>query len=170
MGWRNPVKTGGTTNKKLAARLSLLSNQPEAEGLRLFRGGGGVGRGSRVVLSPCLTKSWPPVAVDSSHVTDRSDKDFYNKIYGEEIRLVYAAAAGDQTGDAKVISLCKLFGLVKTPLQDRVTADYTVKKGFGVFPSPAGMSLTKLFLDANMFPLLSPKLSLSQAGILTESF
>jgi hypothetical protein len=47
---------------------------------------------------------------------------------------------------------------------------YTVKKGFAVFPSPAGMSLTKLFLDGNMFPLLSMKFSLSQAGILTESF
>jgi hypothetical protein len=44
------------------------------------------------------------------------------------------------------------------------------KKGFAVFPSPDGMSLTKLFLDGNMFPLLSLKFSLSQAGILTESF
>ncbi len=49
-------------------------------------------------------------------------------------------------------------------------APYTVKKGFAVFPSPAGMSLTKLYLDGNMFPLLSLKFSLSQAGILTESF
>ncbi len=32
------------------------------------------------------------------------------------------------------------------------------------------MSLTKLFLDGIMFPLLSLKFSLSQAGILTESF
>jgi hypothetical protein len=47
---------------------------------------------------------------------------------------------------------------------------YTVKKGFAVFPSPDGMSLTKLFLDGNMFPLLSLKFSLSHAGILTESF
>jgi hypothetical protein len=47
---------------------------------------------------------------------------------------------------------------------------YTVKKGFAVFPSPAGMSLTKLFLYGNLFPLLSLKFSLSQAGILTESF
>ena len=47
---------------------------------------------------------------------------------------------------------------------------YTVKKGFAVFPSPEGMSLTKLLLDGNMFPLLSLKFSLSQAGILTESF
>jgi hypothetical protein len=39
---------------------------------------------------------------------------------------------------------------------------YTVKKGFAVFPSPAGMSLTKLFIDGNMFPLLSLKFSLSQ--------
>jgi hypothetical protein len=46
----------------------------------------------------------------------------------------------------------------------------TVKKGFAVFPSPAGMSLTKLFLDGNMFPLLSLKSSLFQARILTESF
>ncbi len=46
----------------------------------------------------------------------------------------------------------------------------TVKKGFAVFPSPAGMSFTKLFLDGNMFPLLSLKFSLPQAGILTESF
>jgi hypothetical protein len=47
---------------------------------------------------------------------------------------------------------------------------YTVKKGFAVFPSPAGMSLTKLFLDGNTFPLLSLKFSLYKAGILTESF
>ncbi len=47
---------------------------------------------------------------------------------------------------------------------------YTVKNCFAVFPSPDGMSLTKLFIDGNMFPLLSLKLSLSQAGILTESF
>ncbi len=46
----------------------------------------------------------------------------------------------------------------------------TVKKCFAVFPSPDGMSLTKLFLDGNTFPLLSLKFSLSQAGILTESF
>ncbi len=61
--------------------------------------------------------------MDSSHVTDRSDKHFYNKIYGEEICLVYAAAAGDQTGEAKEICLCKLFGLAETPLQYLATAD-----------------------------------------------
>jgi hypothetical protein len=55
-------------------------------------------------------------------------------------------------------------------LRKRIMAEYTVKKGFAVFPSPDGMSLTKLFLDGNMFPLLSQKFSLSQAGILTESF
>jgi hypothetical protein len=57
------------------------------------------------------------------------------------------------------------------PKKDLATPHfYTVKKGFADFPSPAGMSLTKLFLDGNIFPLLSLKFSLSQAGILTESF
>jgi hypothetical protein len=54
--------------------------------------------------------------------------------------------------------------------QDWFVLVYTVKKGFSVFPFPDGMSLTKLFLDGNMFPLLSVKFSLSQAGILIESF
>ncbi len=45
-----------------------------------------------------------------------------------------------------------------------------LKKGFAVFPSPAGMSLTKLFLDGNMFPLLSLHFSLSQAAISQNPF
>ncbi len=54
--------------------------------------------------------------------------------------------------------------------QDWLFSTCTVKKGFAVFPSPAGMSLTKLFIDGNMFPLLSLKFSLSQVELSQNPF
>ncbi len=47
----------------------------------------------------------------------------------------------------------RLSKLEKDRLRKKHTEIYTVKKDFAVFPSPAGMSLTTLFLDGNMFPL-----------------
>jgi len=42
-------------------------------------------------------------------------------------------------------------------LENCFRLSYTVKKGLAVFPSLAGMSLTKLYLAGNNLPRLSPR-------------
>ncbi len=76
---------------------------------------------------------------DSEHVTNQGEKDFFEEFLGAEKRLLDAAAAGDRTREAKVIDLCKLFGLAETPFQELTTPDGTsVWAGDGVhLTSPA---------------------------------
>ncbi len=80
-----------------------------------------------------------PCCSDGEHVTNQGEKDFFDEFLSVEKRLLYAAAAGSRTGEAKVIGLCKLFGSAETPLQELTTPDGTsVWAGNGVhLTSPA---------------------------------
>jgi hypothetical protein len=71
----------------------------------------------RYVRNPCCG--------DGGHVTNQGEKEFYEEFLSAEKRLLDAAAAGDQTREAKVIDLCKLFGSAETPLEELTTPDGT---------------------------------------------
>jgi hypothetical protein len=92
-----------------------------------------------VILVPMPRYVRNPCCGDSGHVTNQGGKDFYEEFLAAEKRLLDVAAAGDQTREAKVIDLCKLFGSAETPLQELTTPDGTsVWAGDGVhLTSPA---------------------------------
>jgi hypothetical protein len=78
-----------------------------------------------VILVPVLRYVRGPCCGDGGHVTNSSEEDLFNEILIAEKRLTDAAAPGLRTREAKVIDLCKLFGLAETPIQDLTTTDGT---------------------------------------------
>jgi hypothetical protein len=114
-GWHHMVG-----DLQLAPTAVFKTNLKQIESL-LEQGGGA--KIVILVLLPRYVRN--PCCGDSEHVTNQGEREFFEEFLGAEKRLLDAAAAGDRAREAKVIDLCKLFGLAETPLQELTMLDGT---------------------------------------------